>query len=192
MSTLLRTKQNNQPFNYHPYLTFTLLPLVGRSQANGSTPYASRRRRRGGRGGGSGSNNRGDTRPALWQEGNSRARAVAGSSDRGDSGDGGKQQSGGAPLNAPSRGKGKANGGGMGGRQGKGSPPDEEEEESVHPAMLESEFLASTDQADADASGVASLSLEEVPYDRDLRWACFFARPVPRTLGSCFWRIDII
>ena len=141
-----------------------LLPFPGRSQANGSTPYASRRRRRGGRGGGSGSSNRGDARPTLWQEGNSRA----GSLDRGDSGDGGKQQNGGGSLNVPLRGKGKANGGGVGGRGGKGSPP-EEEEESVHPAMLESEFLASTDQADADASGVASLSLEEVPYDRDLR-----------------------
>lgn len=139
---------------------FTPLPFPGRWQANGSTPYASRRRRRGGRGGGSGSSNRGDTRPTLWQEGNSRA----GSLDRGDSCDGGKQQNCGGSLNVPSRGKGKANGCGV----GKGSPP-EEEEESVHPAMLESEFLASTDEADADASGVASLSLEEVPYDRDLR-----------------------
>lgn len=87
--------------------------------------------------------------------------------DRGDSGDGGKQQNGVGSLNVASRSKGKTNGGGVGGRQGKESPP-EEEEESVHPAMLESEFLASTNQADADASGVA-LSLEEVPYDRDLR-----------------------
>lgn len=39
----------------------------------------------------------------------------------------------------------------------------------VHPGMLESAFLA-TMQSDSDADGaVASLSLEEVPYDRDLR-----------------------
>lgn len=42
---------------------------------------------------------------------------------------------------------------------------------SVHPGMLESEFLAATGQADAGFEGgpAASLSLEEVPYDRDLR-----------------------
>lgn len=39
--------------------------------------------------------------------------------------------------------------------------------------MLESEFLAATEQADGGAEGaVASLSLEEVPYDRDLRCCC--------------------
>lgn len=42
----------------------------------------------------------------------------------------------------------------------------------VHPGMLESEFLAATGQASAGAEGgvvLSSLSLEEVPYDRDLR-----------------------
>lgn len=40
----------------------------------------------------------------------------------------------------------------------------------VHPAMLESEFLAATGAAEAgEEGGAVSLSLEEVPYDRDVR-----------------------
>lgn len=79
---------------------------------------------------------------------------------------------------APAAGNGFGGGGGVSGAGRK----------DVHPGMLESEFLAATGEANAarvDGGGggggggggaegavLASLSLEEVPYDRDLRCAC--------------------
>lgn len=70
---------------------------------------------------------------------------------------------------------GRGGGGRGGGRSSRGSGPAAERGAGgggagVNPAMLESEFLASNRQFDAGLEGsVASLSLEEVPYDRDLR-----------------------
>lgn len=67
---------------------------------------------------------------------------------------------------------GRRGGGGIGRGNGSGSTVVGEGGvgRSVNPAMLESEFLAATGQAEAGMDGpVASLSLEEVPYDRDLR-----------------------
>lgn len=76
-----------------------------------------------------------------------------GSSSSG-SGVAGSRRGGGKGRNGSGRGGGSSGSGGRG----------------VHPAMLESEFLAATGQTDAQMDGPgASLSLEEVPYDRDLR-----------------------
>lgn len=64
----------------------------------------------------------------------------------------------------------------------------------VHPAMLESEFLAAAGQAGGHVEDpVVSLSLEEVPYDRDLRW-CNTAsdmrrRPTMDVSGGVFGRL---
>lgn len=83
-----------------------------------------------------------------------------------------------ATSNANMKGGSHANGGSSGRNAGRstknsGSPavPGVGAVRGVNPAMLESEFISSAGQDDTGLEGaVTSLSLEEVPYDRDPRY----------------------
>lgn len=124
----------------------------------------------GGRGGGGGG--RGGGHRKIWEENtpaaattSSAATTGAGRSQNGGQRKGSAAAAGGGvsrPAVAPAAGNGFGGGGGAGGG-GRG----------VHPGMLESEFLAATGQTNPGTEGgtvLSSLSLEEVPYDRDLRY----------------------
>eukprot|EP00752_Nemacystus_decipiens_P006717 g6040.t1 len=152
----------------------------GRTASNGAG---------GGGGGGRGGGNR-----KIWEENPAPPPAAAQSSK----GDGGRRKGGtsgrrGGAGVAPPAGGGGTGGQSAGERGGRGGGSG-----AVHPGMLESEFLAATTgQAGAGAEGGAavssSLSLEEVPYDRDLRWCntASDSRPRPKMdpSGGVFGRV---
>lgn len=193
--------------NHHTRLPFCC-PFSSTSSAaqnikkkvNGGTPHFSRRRRKGGsgrripgdppnastssagRGGNVSSGNgaivvtagggRGGGRRTIWEDNTATGRpgTTAKLSDDHDGQPSAVSRTGGASAGGDMQGS--RAGGGVG----------------VHPAMLESEFLAATGAAEAgEEGGAVSLSLEEVPYDRDVRcvWASdFFLCAVT---ASVFW-----